>query len=124
MSDMHVIGGTQDGRYRIVMHIDVPDETNAVAVNLRIALVRAGLATPTVLVDGDGNGGTIDATEKGLLANGSKVEHVESFLVESAGTTTGQIRAALRARYAQIDAQVVDELRRKLKYFGRNEARS
>ena len=120
---MHIIDGDRDGNYRIVMHFDVPDANNAVNVNYRTALVRSGNASVSVLVDGDGTGGTIDAVEKAALAAGAVFEHVETMPIESGGTSVALIRQQLRDRYIRESARVLGELQKRLRYFGRNEAR-
>lgn len=124
MADMHVIDGDVNGKVKVVMHFDFPDTLNAAGVSYRTALVRAAMASVSVLPDGDGTGGTIDAVEKASLAAGAIIEHIEAFEVETAGVTVALIRAALRSRYARESTRVVAELQKRLRYYGRNEARA
>lgn len=124
MSDIHVIDGNLDGEYGVVMHFAVPSTNNSVGVNWRDTLVRSGLASVSVLPDGDGFGGTIDAAEKTQLANGEVVEHVETVLAESGGITNADLQAILRSRYARASDRVLKRLQTKLKYYGHNEVSS
>lgn len=41
MSDYHILNGLADGnQYRVVFHLPVPDMTNSVGVNYRMALME------------------------------------------------------------------------------------
>jgi len=124
MSDMHVIDGDGKGTWRVVMHFDVPDINNAVAVNFRTALINSGLATTTVLPDGDGTEGTISAAEKTDLTNGVKFEHVFSLDLDDSGTTTSSRIASLQAAYARENTAVVDNVKSRLKFFGHDQAKA
>ncbi|MCP4248073.1 MAG: hypothetical protein GY778_13585 [bacterium] len=120
MADMHVLDG--DGlRWRIAMHFAVPDANNAVAVNYRTALVNSGLGGSTVLTEGPGDG-QITAVEKALVVAGEVYEHLASFLVESGGTATAELRASLRQFYSREKAAVIADLQRRLRYFGHTES--
>lgn len=122
MADMHIIAGDGKGNYRIVAHFDVPDANNALGVNYRDALVNSGLLSVSVLPDGDGTEGTIDATEKAALANGSKFERVVSAPIDGPGTTNASRVTMLQDRYPVLETQAVDDLKARLKFFGHNQA--
>lgn len=124
MADMQIIDGDGKGTWRVVMHFDVPDVNNAVAVNYRTALLNSGLASTSVLPDGDGTGGSISAAEKTDLANGVKYEHVASLTLDGSGTTTNSRIAVLRSAYARLETEIVAKLKSRLKFFGHNETKA
>ncbi len=122
MADMHIITGGRHA-WRVVMHFAVQNVNNAVGVNYRTALINSGLASVSVLPDGDGNDGTISATEKTALDDGSIYEHVESLVIDGPGTDTASRVAMLKAEYASIETRVIDSLKHRLKFFGHNQAK-
>ena len=130
MADMHVLSG--DGsNYRVVMHFAVPGGSNAVGVTW-VAALLASLTTiddlgntvlpPTVLLDGDGTGGTITAAEKALIEAGTLHEHSRTFRIESGGTSNAELRAALWEFYSQEKTRLTGNLQVNLKYFGHTES--
>ena len=122
MSDMHVLAG--DGKqWSVVMHFAVPDANNAVSVNYRLALVSSGLGGTTQLTEGTGPG-QIEAAEKTQVEGGEVYEHRDTFLVESGGTASAELRASLRQFYAREKDNVIAGLQRRLKYFGHVENES
>ncbi len=132
MADIHVIDGNLNGEYRVVMHFAVASANNSVGVNWRDALKNSGLigtfgegptsTSVSVLPDGDGTGGTISPAEKTQLANGEVVEHVETVLAESGGTSNAELKATLQSRYTKASIRVLVQLQKRLKYYGHNEA--
>ena len=121
MSDMHILIG--DGKnYQVAMHFLVPPGDNSALVPWRTALVNSGLGGSTSLPDGDGAGGTIDAVEKAAVEDGSVLEHVGGFLVESNGPQPARVRVALRKFYAQTKRDTQAALQVKLKWFGATES--
>ncbi len=122
MADMHVLKG--DGAtWRVAMHIAIPPANNAAGIPWPLALVNSGRAT-TILPDGDGTAGTIDATEKAAILAGDVLEHVEEFRIESGGSSATEVLAALRQFYFAKLGQVTADLQRTLKYFGATESKS
>ena len=122
MSDMHVLLGAVDGRqWTVVMHIAVPVGNNDVGVSWATALLNSGRGGTTILLDGDGSEGTIDATEKSAIEAGTIFEHVYTFPVESGGTTTAELRTTLRSKYTQQKAVVQAEIQKQLRYYGHTE---
>lgn len=120
MADIHVQTG--DGtHWQIVMHLPVPNQNNAVAVNYRNALVNSGIGGSTVLTEGVG-AGQITTAEKDQIAFGELYEHVEQFRAESGGTSGPELQAALRQFYVQEKAHVTAHLQRRLRYFGHTES--
>lgn len=121
MADMHILTG--DGlRWTVVMHFTVPGGTNAAGISWTDALVNSGQGGTTSLPDGDGTGGTIDATEKAAVLAGTVAEHSASFLIESGGSSGANVQAALREFYATQKTAVQAALQRRLKYFGATES--
>jgi hypothetical protein len=109
-------------RHRLALHIAVPNVANLSGTNYRQALVRAGLATPaSVLLAGDGTGGTIEAAESSALASGGLVEELAELDVTQGGRLSGaaEIAAYLDAFYQARATEVLDRLQAALAQFGR-----
>ena len=130
MSDMHALGSDRNG-YRVVMHFDVPAGDNAVGTSWTDAILAVkgkddlgNTALPkTVLQDGDGIvAGTISAAEKAEIEAGTRHEFVDSFPIESGGTSNADLRASLREFYASEKARLTDNLQTQLKYVGHTES--
>lgn len=121
MADMHVLDADDNGKFQVVMHFDVPVGNNQASVAFSTILVNAGRNT-TILIDGNGNGGTISVAEKTAIQNGTVREHVVSLPIESAGKTLIKTREALREFYASEKIRSNDALQRRLPWFGRNES--
>ena len=72
MADYHILTATDDGRaLSVAIHTIVPDENNAVGVNLRQALLGSGVSTSSVSFIGD--------VEKASLAAGQLYETAITF---------------------------------------------
>lgn len=123
MADMHVISGDGKRQWRVVMHFDVPSVSNDIGISYQTALVTSGLASVSILPDGDGSGGTIGATEKSALATGTVYEHVVNLNLDGTGTTTASRIANLKNRYAALETETINRLKRQLKLFGHNQAK-
>ncbi len=125
--DMHLIDGDGRRTWCVVLHFAVPDVNNAMGVNYRTALANSRLvdaASPSVLPDGDGNDGSISTAEKTQLINGQVYEHVASLSLDGAGVSTGSRVVALRAAYAAKETEIINTLKRRLKFFGHNETKA
>mgnify|MGYP001608016700 CR=1 FL=1 len=119
MANMHLLESPQ-GVYRIVCHYAVPAGNNRVGTTWRNALMRflggATRPSPSVLVDGDGTGGTISTAEKADVLNGVVGEQSETFTPPGdwATLTNPQRNAQLDEFYAakktEFDAWRVDNL--------------
>jgi len=121
MSNIHVLTG-RPNRWLIVLHIPVPDINNSVGVSYRTALVNSGRGGTSVLSVGEipeaPGPGEIAQSELDLIETGEVFEHVESFLLESGGTTNPQLLASLDAFYNLRDGQVLLREQDILRYFG------
>lgn len=122
MADMHVIDGDNADRWTVVMHVGVPTGNNSVGVLWSSALINSGLGGTTQLPDGDGEKGTITPEEKTAIQSGTVHEVSGSFLVESGGTSTAQLKASLRKFYGMQKTKAIDDLKRSLKYYGHTES--
>ena len=122
MSDMHVLTQAGPGEWRVAMHFEVPDNLNAVGKSYREALVNSGAGGHTMLDEGTGVG-QITPDEVAKIAAGEVYEHIESFRLESGGTTPAEQRTALRALYAARSDVVLNKLRERLRYFGHEESK-
>lgn len=117
MSDMHVMSGTADGSWVVVMHFLVPNINNSVTVNYRTAVVNSGLGGTTILTEGVGPG-QITTAEKAQVDSGELYEHSTVFRAES----TTNLQNAIRLFYTAEKTSVLAELQRKLRYFGHIES--
>lgn len=121
MSDMHVLTG--NGRdFRVVMHFPAVVGTNSAGVTWADALANSGIGGKTVLVDGNGQNGTILAAEKNQIENGAIFEHVEDFPILSGGSSAIEVTAALREFYAITRPGVEGVYQNKLSLFGLTES--
>ena len=118
MAKVHVLT-TSGGYSRVVFHIPIPVANNTAGTPWATALKNSGLAR-TALVDGDGTGGSIDATEKTAITNGTTYETEASIQIP-----TGLTSAQYNAYFDALHADKVDEitglgsaLRLRLDYFG------
>ena len=122
MADIHILDGR--GRdVRVVMHFDVPDQTNEVNNSYRAALIGSGRGGTTIMAEGVGIG-QVTAEEKSKIEAGEVYEFVEAWDIESGGTTNAQLRAAIRKIYGLRETEIIDRLTRQLKYFGHTESRA
>ena len=114
MTNVHVLGQTAPGRFRVVYHVAIPATNNAAGVAWRTAIVNSRDATRpvSVLPDGDGTNGTISAAEKAQLTSGAVYEVVRE--------EKGQTGAGINAMFAQRSAEVLAALQARLAQFGRN----
>jgi hypothetical protein len=117
MADIHVLTESGSGEWRVVMHFAVPDLNNEAGKSYRVALVNSGLGGQTILPEGTGPG-QIEPTEVAAIGTGEVYEHLESFRLESGGTTAAERRTALLARYAARKPVMWDKLKKQLRYFG------
>jgi hypothetical protein len=118
MANWHALTGSSDGNsFRIVFHIAIPSANNRAGINYQVAMINSGIGGKTALPDGDGNGGTISATEKAAIQAGSLFEYAEDF-----ATNPGELAAALQARidarYTALIGIVQADLSKRLTYFG------
>lgn len=117
MASLHVLDATpQEGRakYRVAVHVPIPNTNNSVGVNWRTALINSGIGGTTVLKSGDGTAGTISATEAANVASGALYEQVETIEVDTAGS----VNAFLDAVIADVTTRTQARLQAALKYFG------
>ncbi|KKL47843.1 hypothetical protein LCGC14_2331490 [marine sediment metagenome] len=117
MSDIHVITGNGLDNWTLLFHYAVPDINNEVSVNYRTALINGGLGGTSTMAEGVG-AGEISTAELALIATGALYEHSISFLAESGATNNAEIIAEVQALYTASEAQVIDRLKRQLKYYG------
>lgn len=124
MADIHIITGDGKANWRVVMHFDVPNVQNTVGVDVSSALVNSGLAVSSVLREDDGNNGSIHPDEQAELLAGTKVEVTVSLVLDGKGTTNAIRAEDVRKAYAATETDVINKLKRRLKFFGLNLTRS
>jgi hypothetical protein len=119
MADVHILDG-EGGKLKMACHIPIPSTNNSANVNWRSALIRSRIGGATVMVDGDGTGGTISAAEKTSIQNGELFEEVIEILPDTAGSSGAAQLAYVDARYNATVTRVLASLQDRLKYFGLN----
>ncbi len=125
MSDIHVLqSNSASNEWRIVMHIPIPDTSNAVGVNWRIALINSGIGGRTSLPDGNGNDGTISLAEKTQITNGEIFEHSQLYSLETGGTSLPELQATIRELFTQEKLAKLNILQGQLRYYGHTESES
>jgi hypothetical protein len=119
MGALHALT-TQNGGIRIAIHITTPAGTNAAGVTWVLAYLRSHGTLTTVLVDGDGTGGTIAAAEKTSVTGGAVIELVDSFPLPSnwAALSAAQRNTAIDAWAAANQNELLLRLQDQLRYFG------
>lgn len=117
MADITVLERNNDNRWRVVMHFPVPAGINAASVTWRDALIASGIGGTTILPDGDGTGGTINAADKVLIESGALLEHVESVRLGS-----GNPVSAAEELYNSRKADKTAQLQARLNQYGRSVA--
>lgn len=119
MANYHVLTGSGDGNsFTVVFHVAVPGVgNNRAGVQWRTALVNSKLGGTTVLVDGDGSGGTVSAAEKAQIQAGAVFEVVEQ-VATNPGETALQLRDKIDARFTALVTEIQATLQGRLTYFG------
>ena len=123
MSDIHILSGDGKGRWNVIFHFAVADANNAVSVNYRTALVNSGFGGTTSMTEGVG-AGQISTAEKAQVEAGELYEYGTSLLVETGGTAALELQAMIRAEYTRLNTQIINDLQKRLKYFGHTESQS
>ena len=123
MSDIHVLTGDGIQRWTVVMHFPIPSASNGVGNNYRTVLVSSSLGGSTSMTTGSGVG-QIPSAEVAQIEAGEVYEHAVSFLAESGGSSTAQMRTALRSEYAKEKSRMIAVLQKKLRYYGHTESGS
>lgn len=116
MSNWHSLDSSiKDNWMRIAFHIAVPDENNAVGQNLQDVMPYAIPVTESVVP----YLGDVNAEELAAIIAGTIYEYAEIFEYD-AGLTNQQKVALVDARYTALVTIKQDELRAKLKYYGKD----
>lgn len=118
MANVHILD-KQGALYRAAFHVPIPGGNNSAGVAWSAALLRSGIGGTTVLPDGDGTGGTISATEKTAITNGTVYEVVDNIDPMSGGTGGAAINATLDALYAAKQTEVQQLVQGQLSQYGR-----
>ena len=74
MSAIHILGKDNNEHYTIVFHFTINSRNNTANVRWSDALRNSKFTSPSIMVEGDGTGGTISSTEKADLDNCLVVE--------------------------------------------------
>lgn len=118
MANWHVLEKTGNG-YRMAYHIAIPAANNAAGFSYRTALINSGIGGTTILKDGDGTLGTIDATEKSNIASGSLLEQVVT-VTPPGGLTGPQTITYINQDYTANSAVILADLQNRLSQYGRS----
>lgn len=116
MAKAHVLDSA-GAETRVAFHIAVPAGNNSAGIAWSAAVKNSGVGSTTVLEDGNGQGGTIGATEKAEVTNGTVFEKVVSTSIP-AGMNAAQANAFLDALHADLVTEVQADLQARLAYFG------
>lgn len=125
MADIHVLVGDGVQHWRLLFHFPVPDQVNEVTVNYRealanwLALQQDPDSTPrySYMIEGAG-AGQITALELGQIQAGELYEYAVSFPAESGAENNSELVAAIRAEYVRSEGEVLNRLKKQLRYFG------
>ena len=116
MSDFHVLETSEkDHASRVAFHIAVPNENNAVSVNLRTA-VSQYLAAQEVVTSVPWLEAT-NPSEYTQLQNGEVYEH-SAEVRYSANLSVPEKRGLLDARYSQLASNIPAIIRSKFRFWG------
>ena len=117
MSNWHaLISDLKQDRVRVAFHVLVPDEANAVGINLRNAVKDCPEINKTTAVAWLQTDYPI---EFAAIADGSIYEHVEDVQF-SAHASDGEKRTACDAHYSNVVTKIETQLRNRLKFWGLN----
>ncbi len=112
MSNYHILTSDDDARSaEIVFHVPVPDENNAVGVNLRSAIALDPDANKVSEVP------DISQGEKDQLTGGEIVEILYGYRMAD-GQTAAQAQADIDALYTAGVPKVQNNLRNRYKFWG------
>lgn len=114
MSDYHILNGLPDGnQYQIVFHLPVPDTTNDVGVNYRVALIQyLGGDQPSQVP-------FITSGEQTQLDAGELYEHSWEYHTNPSENLIAK-RDYLDGRFTAFSSSVVTQLQTRLGYWGYN----
>lgn len=115
MARLHILHRT-DNEVLVVAHVLTPTGNNDVGVPWSLAVQNSGLYGVTILRDGDGTGGTIDAVEKAQLVSGALVEVTTTLRPQ---TAQEPINDYLDGVFTPIRTDTQDKLRDRLRHFGK-----
>ena len=117
MANVHIGSfDKQSGKFRLLVHVPVPDETLGSGVGFREALRRSGLNESAMKVGPMDAPGTISDAENALIQNGSLYESDEQ--QELANSTPEALSAAAQAWYDENEADIIEDVREQLEWFG------
>jgi hypothetical protein len=113
MSNIHILESSGPRKFRVVYHIPVPAGNNSAGTPWRTAVARSKInqASPSVLLDGDGTGGTISSAEKAQIQSGAIYEVVYD--------EKGQNATTIAATFARRSSEILSELQAELAQYGR-----
>lgn len=116
MAKVHVLD-TAGSNTRLIFHIAVPVGNNDAGTAWTTVLANSGIGGKTVLLDGNGTGGTISAAEKTSITSGGTYE-VEAWASVPTGMTVTQANAFLDALHADKTIEVQASLQAQTRLFG------
>lgn len=122
MSNYHVRGISEDGRYAtVIFHIPIPLENNAAGVSLRTALSE--YIKPR---NSDGTYGIYQSMMYGInpveltqIQSGELYEHEERITFQAAATNLEK-QTQVDNRFTDLSTIVVNRMRERLKFWGKN----
>ena len=111
----HVLQSSRGDRVNVVFHISVPDEDNAVAVNLRSAVSQflSGQGTVSQVPWLETN----NPTEYAQIQNGEIYEH-STVVQYDTNLADGDKRTEMDNKYIALVAMIQNEIRERFKFWG------
>lgn len=111
----HILERTGIDTFRLVLHVDVPEGTNATSIPWSVALVNSGRAHTSLSI-GEGPG-TLTPQEKSAIDSGRVLEGSFSFTLNPLWTPRERA-AALDGEALKLAAEMLEEMKASLKWFG------
>ena len=114
MSDYHIVDGDLEGEgtaYTVVFHVPVPNENNAISVNLRTALAQDTEVSKASKVP------WLSQAHKDSLTNGEVFEVILAYRRDP-NNTLGQDQAAIDVLFTNKSSAVQNKLRDRYRFWG------
>ena len=111
----HVLQSSRGDRVNVVFHISVPDELNAVTVNLRDAvkqyLAGQGIVSQVPWLEAN------NPTEYAQIQNGEIYEH-STVVQYNVNFSDADKRTEMDSKYTAMAVLIQDEIRSRFKFWG------
>lgn len=99
----------------VAVHVLTPAGNNAAGIPWATAVKNSGKYGTTILLDGDGTAGTIDAAEKAQIVSGDVIEVIIQLRPQTSQEPLNQYFDGL---FADTRQTTLDQMRDRLRHFG------